>query len=251
MNTQQSINPAAGPLARAARRSLWAVPVWAALLFAGTLDHQPNWKTDLAGWSRYVTTPQFLASHLVASILGAGIGALGMVAVGAMLASRGHPRAGLWAIVTGVLANVLFAAVFGIAAFAQPAIGRDYLAGHTAQSRLLVHTAVNGGWLNVTAITGAVLLAVSVIVAGTAVARTESLPKAAGIGFAISVVLFVIGFAADNFVQSIATALMIASTVWIAATAQRGAPAPTAIAGDTLPAENPPGVTQSSPAGAR
>jgi hypothetical protein len=53
-----------------------------------------------------------------------------------------------------VLANVLSAAVFGIAAFAQPAIGRDYLAGHTAQARLLVSTAVTGGWLNVTAITG-------------------------------------------------------------------------------------------------
>jgi hypothetical protein len=42
-----------------------------------------------------------------------------------VLASRGRPRAGLWAMVTGVLANVLSAAVFGVAAFAQPAIGRD------------------------------------------------------------------------------------------------------------------------------
>jgi hypothetical protein len=129
MSTQQSINHGAGPLARAARLGLWALPVWAALLFAGTISHQPSPTTDLAGWSRYVTTPQFLASHLVASILGVAIGALAMVALGAVLASRGHPRAGLWAMVTGVLANVLTAAGFGIAAFAQPAIGRDYLAG--------------------------------------------------------------------------------------------------------------------------
>src|SRR5712691_11385998 len=164
MSTHQSINPGAGPLARAARLGLWALPAWAALLFAGTITHQPSWKTHLAGWCRYVTTPQFLASHLVASILGAGIGALGMVALGAVLASRGRPRAWLWAMVTGVLANVLFAAVFGIAAFAQPAIGRDYLAGHTAQARLLVTSAVNGGWLNVTGITGGILLAASAIV---------------------------------------------------------------------------------------
>ena len=53
------------------------MPVWAALLFAGTLTYQPSPKTHLADWSRYVNIPQLLASHLVASILGAGIGALG------------------------------------------------------------------------------------------------------------------------------------------------------------------------------
>jgi hypothetical protein len=252
MSTHQSINPGAGPLARAARLGLWALPVWAALLFAGTLTHQPNWQTDLAGWSRYVTTPQFLASHLVASIPGAAIGALGLVALGAVLASRGRPRAGLWAMVTGVFANVLFAAVFGVAAFAQPAIGRDYLAGHTAQARLLVSTAVNGGWLNVTGITGGVLLAASAVVAGVAVARTGALPRAAGIGFAISVVLFVIGAIPDDFLQSIAAVLMIASTAWIAATAgRRGAPAEMPGAGDTVPAGSHPGARQDGPARVR
>jgi len=252
MSTQQSINPGAGPLARAARLGLWALPVWAALLFAGSITHQPSPTTHLADWSRYVTTPQFLASHLVASIVGAGIGALGMVALGAVLASRGRPRAGLWAMVTGVLANVLFAAVFGIAAFAQPAIGHDYLAGHTAQARLLVDTAVNAGWLNVTAVTGGALLIVSVVVAGVAVARSGSLSKAAGIGFAISVLLFAIGSLQDNFLQSIATALMIASTAWIAAAAQRyGAPALAAIAGDAVPGGSHPGVRQSRPARVR
>ena len=252
MTTQQSINPGAGPLARAARLGLWALPVWAALLFASTVSHQPNPKTDLAGWSRYVTTPQFLASHLVASILGAAIGALGLVALGAVLASRGHPHAGLWAMVTGVVANVVSAAVYGIAAFAQPAIGRDYLAGHTAQARLLVDTAVNGGWLNVTAVTGGVLLAASVVVAGVGVARTGSLPAAAGIGFAVSMVLFVIGALPDNFLQSIAAALMIASTAWIAAAAgRRGAPARAADAGGTVPTASHPDVAHSRPAGAR
>jgi len=57
-----------------------------------------------------------LASHLVASILGAAIGASGMIALGAVLASRGRPRAGLWVMVTGVFANVVSAAVFGVAA---------------------------------------------------------------------------------------------------------------------------------------
>ena len=252
MSNQQSINPGAGPLARAARLGLWALPVWAALLFASTLTHQPNPKTDLAGWSRYVTTPEFLASHLVASILGAAIGALGMIALGAVLASRGHPRAGLWVIVTGVFANVVSVAVIGIAAFAQPAIGRDYLAGHTAQADLLVKTVVNGGWLNVTAVTSGLLLAASVVIAGVAVARTGSLPRAAGIGFAISIVLFSIGAIPDNFLETIGCVLMIASTIWIAAAAgRRGAPARMAGADDTIPAGSHPGVRQDGPARVR
>lgn len=57
MSTQQSINPDAGPLARAARLGLWALPAWAALLCVSTLTEQPSWKTHLADWSRYVTTP--------------------------------------------------------------------------------------------------------------------------------------------------------------------------------------------------
>jgi hypothetical protein len=252
MSTQQSINPGAGPLVRAAQLGLWALPVWAVLLFAGTLTHQPNPKTDLADWSRYVTTPEFLASHLVASILGAAIAALGLVALGAVLASRGHPRAGLWVIVTGVFANVLTVAVIGIAAFAQPAIGRLYLAGHTAQASLLVNTVVDGGWLTVTAVIGTVLLATSVVVSGVAVARTGSLPRAAGIGFAISIVLFGIGALPDNFIETIGCVLMIASTVWIAAAAGRsGAPARVAAAGDTIPAASHSEARQDGPARVR
>jgi hypothetical protein len=48
----------------------------------------------------------------------------------------------------------------------QPAIGRDYLAGYAAQAHPLVTSAENGGWLNVTAVTGAALLTASVIVSG-------------------------------------------------------------------------------------
>ena len=252
MTTQESINPGAGPLARAARLGLWALPVWAVLLSASTITHQPDPKTDLAGWSRYVTTTEFLASHLVASILGAAIGALGLVALGAVLASRGHPRAGLWTMVTGVSGNVLNAAVLGIAAFAQPAIGRDYLAGHTASASLLVKTAVNGEWLNVTAVTSGVLLIASTVIAGVGVARTGSLPRTAGIGFAVSMVLFAIGAIPDNFLETIGCVLMIASTVWIAAAAgRRGAPDRTAAAGDTIPAGSQPLARQDGPARVR
>jgi hypothetical protein len=247
----QSINPDAGPLARAARLGLWALPVWAALLCLGTLNEQPHWQTQPAAWSRFVTTGEFLASHLVASILGAAIGALGMIALGAVLARRGHPAAGLATMVTGVVANVLTASAFGVAAFAQPALGRNYLAHPTAQARLLIKTAANGGPLGATIITSGLLLIVSAVVAGVGVARTRSLPRIAGIGFAVSMALFVLlQFPDIGPWQAIVGALMTAFTAWIAAAGRR-APAPVGTAGDTIPAAAHAGAQHDGLAGAR
>ena len=67
-------------LTRYARWWLWALPVWAALLLVSTLTHQPSYQTDFPAYARYITTTPFLISHLGASILGAGIGTLGLIA---------------------------------------------------------------------------------------------------------------------------------------------------------------------------
>jgi len=222
MNTPEDPGHGTPPAARIVRRGLWALPAWAALLFYGTLTHQPPPQTQLAAWSRYVTTPEFLASHLIASILGAAIGIIGMVALAVFLAGRGRPRAAVWGLVTGVTGSTLVTAVFGIAAFAQPAIGRDYLAGHTTAARAMYYAAAQGTWLAVTAFTGAALVAASLVIFGVAVARTRPLPRLAGIGLAVGGPLFgIIGAALDNFLQSIACAILIASTVWIATAARR------------------------------
>jgi hypothetical protein len=252
MSTQQSTSPDAGPLARAARLGVWALPVWAALLCIGTLNEQPRWQTQPAAWSRFVTTPEFLASHLVGSILGAAIGALGMVALGAVLARRGHPAAGLATMVTGVVANVLTASAFGVAAFAQPALGRNYLAHATAQAHLLIKTVANGEWLTTMIITSGLLLTASAVIAGVGVARTRPLPRTAGIGFAVTMALFFIANIPDTGPwQAIAGALMTAFTAWIAIAASRHeAPAP-ADAGDTIPAATQAGAQHDGLAGAR
>ena len=138
------------------------------------------------------------------------------------LAGWGRPRVAVWGLVTGVLASTLLTAVFGIAAFAQPAIGRDYLAGHTTAARAMYYAAAQGAWLVATAVTGAALMAASLVIFGVAAARTRPLPRLAGIGLAVGGPLFaVIGVALDNFIESIACAILIASTVWIATAARR------------------------------
>jgi len=71
-------------------------------------------------------------SHLFASILGAAFGTLGLAALFVLLVRRGAGSSAVWAFALFVIGNALATSVFGAAAFAQPAIGRMYLAGQTA-----------------------------------------------------------------------------------------------------------------------
>jgi hypothetical protein len=209
-------------LDRYARRGLWALPVWAVLLAIGTLTHQPSPTTDSPGYAAYITTTPFLISHLVASILGAAIGVLGFIALAALLVRGRSAGMAVAALVITVLATTLATSVFGVAAFAQPAIGRAYLAGLTEQA-IAFNSDVYGVPLFATALPGLLLFAVGVSLFGVAVARSTSLPKWAGIGLAVGGPLFaLVGFLIGD-VQPFAAVLMALSTAWIAYDAMREA----------------------------
>jgi hypothetical protein len=201
---------------RYARVGVWALPIYAATLFFGTLTHQPPPQTDLAGWSRYVTTNEFLISHILFSIFGAAVGAIGSVALGVILIERGSPRLGIAGLITSVSGNVIGGSIFGIAAFAQPAIGRLYLSGQVQTAQDLYYDAAQGIPLLVVAVIFLVLLVTSFIVFGVAVARMHGMPRWAGVGYAVGGVLFaVVGFLLDNWIQSVAAVLITASAVWM------------------------------------
>jgi hypothetical protein len=203
-------------LHRYARRGLWALPVWAALLLLATLTHQPDAQSDFPGYARYVTTTPFQLSHVVASILGAGVGALGLTALAVLLAGR-TPRLALGALVTFALGNALVTAVFGVAAFAQPAIGRAFLAGQEAAAEA-INADAYGPALVATALSGLLLFTTGLVLFGVAVARASAPPRLAGIGFALGGVLFaVVGFVLANAVQTVGAALLLASALCIAA----------------------------------
>lgn len=204
------------PILRYARIGIWGIPIFAATLFAGTITHQPPPQTDLADWSRYVTTNEFEFSHLVFSIGGAVFGAIGAVSLGIILIARGSTKLGLTGLVSGLSANVLGPSVFGIAAFAQPAIGRLYLSGHHDLAQSLYYDAAQGTPLEVVAGIFIVLLVTSFIVFGVAFARLVLMPRWAGIGYAVSGPLFaVIGFMFDNWIQSVAAVLMTVTAAWM------------------------------------
>lgn len=203
------------PLDRYARRGLWALPVYTALLLAGTLTHQPDPSTDFRSYAEYITTSPLVISHLITSILGVGIGTLGLVALFVVLSSGPTERLALWALVATVIAQALVTSVFGVAAFAQPAIGHTFLAGQTAEA-VTINNAIYGPLLFTTALPGVLLLGVGFVLFGVAVARSGSLPRGAGVLFALAGPLFaLIGFAIEP-IQTLSAVLMTASTVWIA-----------------------------------
>ena len=216
MPSLSATNPTSSKLEHYARWGLWALPVWTLLLFLGTLTHQPSYQTDFPAYARYVTTTEFLVSHLLASILGAGIGILGFTALFIVLCKGRTALLALWALVTGVIGTTITTAVFGVAAFAQPAIGRAYLSGHMAAA-VAINNDVYGTALNATALPGLLLLTIGMVLFGVAVIRSGSLPKLAGIGLVVGIVVFgPLGFFLADIVQSVGAALLVVSAVWIA-----------------------------------
>jgi hypothetical protein len=195
--------------------------VWTVLLFLGTLTHQPDTRADFAGFAEYVTTTEFLISHIIASIVGAAIGVLGLLALFTFLALRVRSRLAATGLALAVMGNVMITAGFGLAAFGQPAVGRLYLAGQTAEA-VAIYTDMYGVPLTATAAAGILLLVACVIALGIALARSRVLPGWVGIGMAVGIVVFgVIGVILADIVQSIGAVLLVASTLWLAYAAQR------------------------------
>lgn len=218
---EHSSSPLTLQLDRIARWGIWGTLVWTVCLLLGTLTHQPDTRTDFAGFARYVTTTEFLLSHIVNSIVGAAVGVLGLLALFVFLALRVRSRLAAVGLALAVVGNVMITAIFGMAAFAQPAVGRLYLAGQTAEA-VATYNDMYGAPLSATAAVGLPLLVIGIVCIGIAIAQSRMLPRWAGIGMAAGIVVFgIVGFILADFVQSIGALLLVASTLWVAASARR------------------------------
>jgi hypothetical protein len=217
------------PPGLAARIGLWLLPAYGLLLGLSTLTHQPP-VADFEAYARYVTTEVFLVSHLGASILGAALAVLGVVAVTAYLVSGRAAGLAVAGLVLTTVANIYLSAAFGSAAFVQPGIGRAHLAGVEGMPALNADTAY-GPALTATAIAATLLLIASAIVLGIAITRSHRRLRAVGVAYAVLLPLFAIsGFllpivqSAAGFAVAIATAVLairLPRTVEAAAPATR------------------------------
>jgi hypothetical protein len=202
-----------------ARGALWALPIWAVMLFLGTLTHQPDPQTDFPGFAAYVTTTSFLLSHLINSITGAAIGSIGVV--GLMLYLQESKAAGraITGMVATIAGNTLVSSIFGAAAFAQTAMGRMFLAGQ--QDALDFYNQVYNGALFGTALIALLLFMIGGVFVGNAITGCGFFPRWTGWVYAISIV----GFVLSNFLldvgQSISSALLFIATAVVAWSAGR------------------------------
>lgn len=202
-----------------ARRALWLLPVWAALLFLSTLTHQPDPQTDFAGFAAYITTDIFLVSHLIGSIAGAALGSIGVVALLLHLQeTKGAGRAITGAGAT-IASNIFLTAIFGVAAFAQPAMGRLFLAGE--QSAVDFYNQTYAAPLFATAILALLLFIIGGAFMGSAIAAGRGFPRWAGWLYALSTTGFALSFIIMPTAMSIFSALLALATAAMAFTAAR------------------------------
>jgi hypothetical protein len=202
-----------------ARAAIWALPLWAALLFLGTLTHQPDAQTAFKDFAAYVTTNQFLLSHLLNSITGAAIGSIGVIGLMLLLQDTKSAGRAITGMVATVAANTLTSSIFGVAAFAQPAMGQAFLAGQA--NALDFYNNVYAAPLFLTALVSLLLFIVGGVFTGMAIAANERWPRWTGWVYAITTT----GFVLSNFLlpvgQSVMSALLFVATVVVAWMASR------------------------------
>jgi hypothetical protein len=201
-------------LDRFGRIGVWLLPVYGVANLIGTLSSQPDYKKDFPGYARYIRTSQFLASHLLASMLGTAIGLLGFIALFVYL-SRGR-RAGFAALglVATVVGNIYVVALFGVAAFAQRAIGKAYLAGH--HDVVSLNSSVYGTAANTTVGVGLGLFLIGTVLFAIAISASQSLPTATGVLLVLWLPVFAIGSIMGNALAQIGSILLIGVGAWIA-----------------------------------
>jgi hypothetical protein len=201
------------------RAGLWGLPIYGAANLIGTFASQPDYHHNFPAYARYIHTPSFLASHLGASLVGTGIGLLGFAALCVYLATRRSSGVPVAAFISTVLGAMFMAAMFGVAAFAQPAIGNAFLAGH--HDVIGLNSSVYGTAANVTAGVSLLLFFAGAVMFAIAISRSRSLPRRAGILFAAAFPVFAIGSISAAVLASVASLVQIGSAIWIARSASR------------------------------
>lgn len=197
------------------RIAIWMLPIWTAMLFVSTLTHQPDPLTAFPDFASYVTTDRFLWSHLINSIAGAAIGTIGVIALLLYLQDTRAAGKAISGTVATVVGNTLTTSIFGVAAFAQPAMGRMFQAGQENAAEF--YNQVYGAPLFGTAILGLLLFIVGGVLIGIAIASSGLIERWVGWVYALTTA----GFAISNFffpplVTSGLLVLLVIATVVVA-----------------------------------
>ena len=131
-----------------------------------------------------MTTTTFFVSHVLGSILGSVLGVLGVAAWGLFLSSSRRPRLALSGVTATVIGTVFITAIFGLAPFAQPALGDSSFKG-SGQAQALYDAMYDAPSL-LLGIAGALLISLGTILLGLAARTSEQIPRWAATTFGVS-----------------------------------------------------------------
>lgn len=157
------------------RAGLVGLPLYGLLTFWTTLDPQPDPSRRYAAWSRYVTTDEYVFTHVIGSGLGTSVSIFGVLALAVLLASTRAGNLGLAAMVVTVLGQTFFLMIIGISTVGAPMEGQAYLAGIEGLPDLPATTASTAqGLIGLLVL---VLGFVGNVLLGVAVWRSRILPR--------------------------------------------------------------------------
>jgi hypothetical protein len=201
------------------RAGLLALPVYGLLTFWATFTHEPDRQNQVEAYARYISTPTYLAQHLLGSILGTILAIFGLIALAAYLANGRARHLALLAMVLSVAGNCLILTIFGFSTIISPVIGRLYLEGQPGAME--VNEAIFSSPAFVfLVLPGLLFFLVGTILFGVAIWRSGTLPRWAGLLFAPTGLLMAAGLQI-GWTQTFGSALVVAAGGWIAWTAMR------------------------------
>lgn len=111
------------------RAGLMGLPLYGLLTLWAAREPQPNPAEEYEAWSRFVTAPEYVLTHVLGSGLGLIFVIFGTFALGAYLLRTRAARLALWAMTVAVFGQCLFLFFTGVSAFGAPLEGQAYLAG--------------------------------------------------------------------------------------------------------------------------
>lgn len=205
---------------RQVTKAVWLLPVFGALTLWATFTHQPSPASEFPAWARFVSTNEFLAKHLVGSILGLALNIVGAASLTwVVLAAGRHTRAAIWGFTLTVLGSAGLLAGFGVAAFAQPAIGNlEFQQYAGAQG---VYDAVYGIPALVTLIGGGLLFSIATILLARAAGAIDGSPRWGRIAYGASGPLIAFLGIAFGPLQTIGSLAAIVGGIGIAIAVRR------------------------------
>ncbi|WP_104164938.1 hypothetical protein [Arthrobacter sp. SX1312] len=206
------------------KAGLVTLPAYGLLTAWSSIKAQPDQTTDPEAWAQFVTSPSYLASHLIGSTGGTILAIFGVFALGCYLAPASTGRLALPAMVVTVLGHALLMVPAVISTFATPALGRAYLSGMPDVMQVEFPDALTGTFL-----LGLLLALVGNLLLGVAIWRSGTLPKGAGGLWIVSALIFyvlgvVLGLATTGATlptQPLGALLVAGAGAWIAGSAFR------------------------------